>query len=155
MRANGARCTASRSPLMKRSYPTSYIFVAGVPYTLVPRLEGGDVRSEIRYDRNARIESCRTNNSAKLFRPTTKRNARARVESRRGRGGRRRRSKGGKTRRDDREWNEEARKRGSEKSACMCYTSRNVVGLLILGRWQWRDKAIWRNGLSLEPITSS
>ena len=61
---------------MKRSYPTSYIFVAGVPYTLVPRLEGGDVRSEIRYDRNARIESCRTNNSAKLFRPTTKRNAR-------------------------------------------------------------------------------
>lgn len=29
---------------------------------------GCDVRSEIRYDRNARIESCRTNNSAEVFR---------------------------------------------------------------------------------------
>lgn len=31
----------------------------------------------------------------------------------------------------------------------------NVVRLLILGRWQRCDKAIWRNGLLLEPITSS
>lgn len=30
-----------------------------------------------------------------------------------------------------------------------------VVRLLILGRWQQCDKAIWRNGLLLEPITTS
>lgn len=31
----------------------------------------------------------------------------------------------------------------------------SVVRLLILGRWQRCDKAIWRNGLLLEPITTS
>jgi len=34
----------------------------------VSRARRGCVRSEIRYDRNARIESCRTNNSAEVFR---------------------------------------------------------------------------------------
>lgn len=49
--------------------PSSCRFFSFLIRSCISRARRGcDVRSEIRYDRNARIESCRTNNSAEVFR---------------------------------------------------------------------------------------